>query len=179
MRLKLGYKAPDFEATDVNGREVTLKEFSGSKVMLSFYRYASCPLCNLRVHQLSGLSEIYSSKGLSMIAVFQSPAKSMKKYLGKQELPAFPLICDPERELYKKYKVETSFQGLIKSMVTRLGHFTKAMGKGYFPGKVEGPLSAIPADFLIGEDGIVEYTYYGRDIGDHLPLEKLDVWLSS
>ena len=37
----------------------------------------------------------------------------------------------------------------------------------------------VPADFLIGPDLTVEVAYYGSDIGDHLPLEKIYQWLDN
>jgi len=35
----------------------------------------------------------------------------------------------------------------------------------------------VPADFLIGPDLTVQIAYYGSDIGDHLPIEKICQWL--
>ena len=52
----------------------------GKKVMLSFYRYAACPLCNLRVNDLINHYPDFNNKGLEMIAIFQSPTKSILKF---------------------------------------------------------------------------------------------------
>ena len=35
----------------------------------------------------------------------------------------------------------------------------------------------VPADFLIDPDLTVQVAYYGSDIGDHLPIEKIYEWL--
>jgi thioredoxin-dependent peroxiredoxin len=35
----------------------------------------------------------------------------------------------------------------------------------------------VPADFLIGPDLTVQVAYYGKDIGDHLPVERINGWL--
>ena len=32
----------------------------------------------------------------------------------------------------------------------------------------------MPADFLIDEQGTVVETYYGEDIGDHIPMERIE-----
>ena len=37
----------------------------------------------------------------------------------------------------------------------------------------------VPADFLIGPDSTIQVAYYGSDIGDHLPIEKINEWLDS
>jgi hypothetical protein len=44
---------------------------------------------------------------------------------------------------------------------------------------MEGIKSMVPADFLIGPDLTVQTAYYGSDIGDHLPLEKIYQWLDN
>ena len=145
--------------------------------MLSFYRYAACPLCNLRVHQLIQLHDSYIAKNLHLIAVFQSPPESIRKYAGRQNMP-FPVIADPERNLYHQYGVESSWPGFIMGSL-RLASVASALMKGFFPGKMEGVKSMVPADFLIGPDLTVRVAYYGSDIGDHLPIEKINEWIES
>lgn len=34
-------------------------------------------------------------------------------------------------------------------------------------------VTVLPADFLIGPDLVIQTAYYGKDIGDHLPLEEI------
>jgi peroxiredoxin len=119
------------------------------------------------------LKEIY----LHPVAVFQSPKESILKYVGKQSIP-FPVIADPERMLYQLYGIESSCSGFIKGSL-RLASVTSALMKGFFPGKMEGIKSMVPADFLIGPDLTVQLAYYGRDIGDHLPIKKIYQWLDN
>lgn len=33
--------------------------------------------------------------------------------------------------------------------------------------------AALPADFLVDEQGVIRQAYYGEDIGDHLPFEAV------
>ncbi len=47
MRLGEGQKATDFKAKDIFDDKITLENYKGKKLLLSFYRYASCQLCNL------------------------------------------------------------------------------------------------------------------------------------
>ena len=37
----------------------------------------------------------------------------------------------------------------------------------------------VPADFLIGPDLTVQVAYDGKDMGDHLPIEKIYHWLDN
>ncbi len=107
MRLKEGEKAINFTVTDLSGKTISLEDFKDKKILLSFYRYASCPLCNLRISQLIQQYNDLKKKGLVIIAFFQSPKESMLQYVGKQNVP-FLLIPDPEREIYKLYRIEKS-----------------------------------------------------------------------
>ncbi|XMB87100.1 peroxiredoxin family protein [Mycoplasmatota bacterium WC44] len=176
MRLKKGQVAPNFLVKDYYGNDVSIDALKGQKVLLSFYRYASCPLCNLRIHNIINKMDYFRERNLNVIAVFQSPLESMKQYVGNQEVP-FPLISDPEWKLYKKYGVQTSFMGLIKAVFKRMGELKKAGKKGFKIGKSDGKMTTIPADFLINEQGQIEVDYYGADIGDHLPFERIMEWI--
>jgi peroxiredoxin len=175
--MQPGQSAKNFTIEDIAGTTVSLTDYRDKHLMLSFYRYASCPLCNLRVQHLIQQYPSYSQKGLQMIAVFQSPQASIRKYVGKQDIP-FPVIADPERILYQEYGVESSWIGFIKGSL-RLSALTSAATKGYLPGKMEGQKSIIPADFLICPDLTIQVAYYGKDIGDHLPIQKIHEWLDN
>ena len=177
MRIQCGQTAPDFEVRDIVGNPFSLTDFEGKKLLLSFYRYASCPLCNLRVHELIERYPDLTAKGLHLLAFFQSSIESIRRYVGKQQAP-FPIVADPTHIVYRRYGVETSWTGFFKGSL-RLNKVVSATSKGYFPGKMEGKKSLVPADFLIGPDLIVEKAYYGSDIGDHLPIEKINEWLDS
>lgn len=176
--LKNNSPAKDFKTKDLLGNEIQLEKFKGKKIMLSFYRYAGCPLCNLRINQLINQYDNFKTKNMELIAIFQSPKSSMKKYISSRHDIPFPVISDPKRRLYKIYEVESSLCGLLKGM-TRLKDFGKALTKGLSPGKMEGDIGMIPADFLINEKGIIDVAYYGKDIGDHLPLTEIQDWLST
>jgi len=42
---------------------------------------------------------------------------------------------------------------------------------------MDGDWAMIPADFLIGPDFRIAEAFYGRHIGDHLPLERIEAFL--
>ncbi|MCK5140845.1 MAG: redoxin domain-containing protein, partial [Candidatus Heimdallarchaeota archaeon] len=77
MRIKEGQKAKDFTVKDIYGNEISLKDYKEKKLLLSFFRYASCPLCNLRVNQLATIFPKLDSKGLQILAFFESPKESI------------------------------------------------------------------------------------------------------
>ncbi len=107
MRIQPGQPAKNFTSQDILGKTVALPDYKGKQLMLSFYRYAACPLCNLRIHHLIQQHPLFVEKGLQLVAIFQSPRESILKYAGKQNAP-FPVIADPQRILYRLYGIESS-----------------------------------------------------------------------
>ncbi len=172
MRLQLGQKAPLFSVVDSSGNNVSLEALRGRKVLLSFFRYASCPFCNLRVHHLSQWYEEWHARGLNMLAVFESPAASIAKRVGKQG-PPFTIVPDPSLDLYRLYGVESSwFRFLLSGLL-----ILKPVLSGFLPGKMEGNKAILPADFLIDENGVVQLAYYGGNLGDHIPISRIESFI--
>lgn len=166
--------APEFDGNDLLSNKVNLNDYRGKWLLLSFYRYASCPLCNLRVHDLSVRQAEWQSHGLEMLAVFQSPAEKLLQSVGKQGAP-ITIIPDPEQRLYSLYSVSHSWFGFLKAWIARLPEVWRSVFlKQFLPGTVEGGIHRIPADFLINPQGRIVVAYYGKDIGDHLPVRQIE-----
>lgn len=170
-RLREGEKAPLFTTTDWKGRDVDLTQTDSQATLLCFFRYASCPLCNLRVQDLIRHHDELREKRIKLLAVFQSPSAKIARYVGRQE-PPFPLIPDPYLTFYRLYGVETSWLGFFRAWTFGIADVGRAvLGNRFLPGTVENEINRIPADFLIGPDGRLVIAYYGKDIGDHVPLD--------
>lgn len=172
-RLSKGQMAPKIRIEDWQGEILTLDAMRGEYVLLSFYRYASCPLCNLRIRQIIAGHVELQRQNLRVLAVFQSSGKKIGQYVGTQA-PPFPLIPDPDLKLYKAYGVESSWRGFLHAWTMGIGKVFKAViQKRFLPGTMEGDIHRIPADFLIGPDGRLIDVYYGKDIGDHMPMQQI------
>lgn len=171
MRLSQGQDAKAFEVTDIRDQRIALADYKGKKLMLAFFRYAGCPLCNLRIHHLIQRYPGYQAKGLNIVAFFESSKDTILQYTGKQN-PPFPIVPDPECKIYDLYGVETSLLGYflvglkVKTMIQAMAKFK--------PGKMENRITLVPADFLIGPDQKIHKIHYGKDIADHMPIEEVD-----
>lgn len=177
MKLKAGDMALEFSTEDISGQKVSLSDFNGKKVWLSFHRYAGCPICNLRVAHIKENYQEFSSKGLSIVAIFESPSQSIHQHLDRLEIP-FTLVPDPERILYEKYGVENSAIGYLKGSLRIKTLYDAIIRYKFLPGKVENKMTQLPADFLINEDQTIHTAYYGKDIGDHLELQVIRGFIS-
>ncbi len=176
MRLTPGNTAPTLRESDFLGQVVDLQALKGRPVLLTFYRYASCPICNLRMRRTIEMFPTWAERGLAVISVFQSPAASISEYVGRQDAP-FPIIPDPTMALYRLFGVESRWLGLVSVRV--IGVALRAFSQGFLPGRVEGPLQRTPADFLIDEQGKIAVVHYGRNIDDHLDLTTITQWLNT
>jgi peroxiredoxin len=166
-----GQPAPDFDVLDIFEQPVRLRAYAGRRLLLSFYRFASCPFCNLRVHRLLQCHSELHSLGLQLVGVFRSRPELVRKHVGKQDAP-FPIIADPAGGLYAAYGVASSKAGMVRSLL-RMPDGALALAKGFAPRDIDTALDLMPADFLIDEEATIRVTYYGRDAGDHLPLDRV------
>lgn len=176
MRLRVGDEAPSFTATSVAGDRVELEQLLGRPIWLMFFRFASCPLCNLRIHQIGNDAERFAKYDASVLAVFQSPEEKLQHLVASQR-PPFAVIPDPAMGLYRLYGVESGVKGLLSTAVPKL--LVQAVKLGFPFGRPwEGPATRIPADFLIDRGGKIHTAFYGTHIGGHIPLDDAVRFLS-
>lgn len=171
-RLVPGVLAPAFDVVDSHGRRIRSADYRGRRLLLAFHRFAACPYCNIRIHRLIAAHPELAAQGLAVVTFFQSPAEIIAKAVGKQ-LPPFPIVPDPEMHVYDDYGVERSRAALRRALWRRMPDIVASLARGFVPRHVDGDPTLVPADFLVDEAGVLREAYYGRDIGDHMPLERI------
>jgi peroxiredoxin Q/BCP len=169
-RLTAGELAPDFEATTWDGKSISLGGFRGAKLWLAFYRFATCPMCNYRIHELSARFDDFERAGIRLVAVMQSPAERIAQFAEKRK-PKFPVIADPGLAIYNKYGVGPSLMAMMSPSVFVTAF--KAMFAGIFPGRIDGPIAMVPADFLIDPEGVIWDAFYARKVSEHVPFGRV------
>jgi peroxiredoxin len=174
MKLAPRSHVVPFSTVDVNGHPVSLEQFRGHPLLLMFFRYASCPMCNLRLHDFAKEYPRLQARGLSAVAFFHSSAQAIKRNAGRRNY-SFPLVPDPNEEIYRAFGVETSWAGLFKSMVLPSFYrdWIRSIRHGFW-GRADIQMAKMPADFLVGPDGRLLLVHYGRDIGDHLSVGDIE-----
>lgn len=170
-RLQKGDEAPHIILPDSQGGVFMLDNYRGRKVLISFYRFATCPFCNLRIHAMVRNYEKYHAH-FEMIAIFESKSTLLKQTMMKHDAP-FLILSDQDAIFYRSYGLEKSFMGVIKGMMFRMPSLFKSMMMGNLPINIDSPMTRMPADFLIDENGLIEIAYYGNDEGDHLDIDSL------
>ena len=102
MELNIGDKAPDFNAKDQDGKEITLSDFKGKKMVLYFYPKDNTPGCTAQACNLRDNYEELQKQGYAILGVSQDSEKSHQKFIEKQNLP-FPLISDEDHTVHNSY----------------------------------------------------------------------------
>ena len=171
MRLTAGEKAKNIRLPAIDGSIYGSENTKGKPFMLSFFRFASCPFCNLRVNELVRRFDEFDSD-FTIIAVFDSPLDNLTRHTEGHKAP-FPILADENNKYYREYGIEHSVLGMLKGMFLRMPTLLKGMFKGYIPTTIKGSMTTMPADFLIDREGIIQVAYYGKDEGDHLPFDKV------
>ena len=174
MKAAPGSFAMPFSTVDVHGHPVSLENFRGRPVLLMFFRYASCPMCNLRLHDFAKEYPRLHARGLSAVAFFHSSARAIRRNAGRRNHP-FPLVPDPDQKIYRAFGVRTSWGGLLKSMALPSFYrdWIRSIRHGFWGG-ADIQMATMPADFLVGPDGRLLLVHYGRDIGDHISLAEIE-----
>jgi len=171
MRLKTGDEVRHIVLPEINGSTFDLESVKGKPFLLSFYRFASCPFCNLRIHELVKRYEEFD-EGFRMVAVFDSSLDKLVRDTAGHRAP-FPILADETRTYYQKYGIKRSLYGMLSGMTVRFPTLMRGLFKGYLPREFKTSLLTMPADFLVDAAGVIRRAYYGTDEGDHLSFDEI------
>ena len=102
--LEVGTKAPQFTLLNQEGKEVSLSDFKGKKVVLYFYSKDNTAGCT---KQACGFAERYPDfleKGAEVIGVSKDSSESHRKFADKYNL-TFTLLADTDKKVIESYDV--------------------------------------------------------------------------
>jgi peroxiredoxin len=177
-RPRVGDALPTLKLTATSGRLVTIPDPEGNFVHLQLRRFAGCPICNLHLRTIVTCHDEIHSHGIQEVVVFHSTAAELVKH--ETDLP-FPLIADPNRDLYRQFGVDRGLGSLLSPRALRaaISGQTAALGSHSTKSGALGPLKptggrlGLPADFLIGPDGRILALKYGQHAYDQWTVEEL------
>ena len=117
------------------------------------------------------------AKGAEVVAISFEPRDRLFQLTRQLQLP-FPLLSDPERDVYAAYSLG---QGSLlkvfspKTVWTYVKHFAK--GRRYE--HAASDWKQLGGDFILGEDGTVLYEHRGRTPADRPTVARLIARLDS
>ena len=102
--LEIGMKAPNFTLIDQSGKELSLSDFKGRRVVLYFYPKDNTPGCTRQACAFAGLYREFEKRDVAVIGISKDSVASHVKFAEKYGLP-FILLADPERQAIEAYGV--------------------------------------------------------------------------
>lgn len=177
-QLKTGSLLPEFRYDTPFENDLAIAHMvsKAEKTAIIFLRYYGCPTCQLDMHNISqNYNEIVGENG-QIVVVLQSSVENLKKLITKDTFP-FPIICDPQQELYKQFGIDRA-ASMVKMMDAKsVAKVLKATAKGIKHGAYEGEELQLPACFVVDKNLKLVHCHYGRSIGDVPTNEELKTLL--
>lgn len=142
--LQAGDKAPYFKGVNQNGKELSLDNFKGKKLILYFYPKDNTSGCTAEACNLNDNYADLTSKGYEVVGVSPDSAGSHLKFIANYNL-AFNLITDPDKVILQAYGVWAE---------------KKMYGRSY--------MGVLRTTFIINEEGLIERVITKVDTKNHV-----------
>ena len=149
--VREGEEAPDFTLQADDGKEVSLSDYRGKKVVLYFYPKDGTPGCTREAIEFKEMAKEFERESAVILGVSKDSIKSHEKFKQKHDLP-FTLLSDPEGKVLDLYGVWKK-----KSLYGRTFMGTQR------------------TTFLVDEKGIVKRTYRKVKVKGHAQVCLLDL----
>ena len=119
--LEIGEMAPAFTLTADDGRQVSLSDFRGQKIVLYFYPKADTPGCTRQACAIRDVYPNIEGEGGAVIGISPDPPEKLTKFREKHNLP-FTLLSDPDHRVAEAYgawgekkSFGKTYDGIIRS----------------------------------------------------------------
>lgn len=109
------FLAAPWSLPDSEERNVSLAQFQGKPVVVIFYLGVGCLHCVEQLKAFAPMAKEYEASGISIVAISTDDIPNLKKTLerkpGDPEV-TFPLVSDPEMNVFKAYRAYDDFEDL-------------------------------------------------------------------
>lgn len=151
VRLNPGDPAPDFTLPDADGKEVSLSDYRGRRVIVYFYPAASTPGCTKQACDFRDNLTDLNDAGLTVLGISPDAPAKLAKFRDAESL-TFPLLSDES-----------------KATLTAYGAYGE---KTMYGRTVTG---VIRSTFVVSPDGTLEQTQYNVKATGHVAKLRKDL----
>ena len=102
VRLSPGDPAPDFTLADADGKDVSLSDYRGRRVIVYFYPAASTPGCTKQACDFRDSLASLSAAGMDVIGISPDTPAKLARFRDNEGL-TFPLLSDPSKETLQSW----------------------------------------------------------------------------
>ncbi|GAA2745505.1 MULTISPECIES: thioredoxin-dependent thiol peroxidase [Kitasatospora] len=122
-RLQAGDTAPAFTLSDADGKQVSLAEHLGRKVIVYFYPAALTPGCTKQACDFTDNLEVFAGAGYDVLGISPDQPEKLGKFRETEDLRV-TLLSDPDHAVLEAYgaygekqNYGRTYQGVIRSTV--------------------------------------------------------------
>ena len=101
-KLVVGSEAPSFTLPDADGRDVSLADFPGRRVILYFYPAARTPGCTTQAIDFNAAVTDIDDAGYAVVGISPDTVEKLASFRSKEQL-GFPLLADPDKDVIGAY----------------------------------------------------------------------------
>ena len=165
--VEVGERAPDFTLPDATGREVSLVDLvAEGAVVLTFYRGAWCPYCNLQLKAYQEILDELEEAGARLVAVSPMTPDNSLSFAEKADL-RFTVLSDAGAQVAERYGLVFALEGSYRDLHGDLGIDVPAHN-----GDNSWRLPA-PATYVIDGEGVVRFVHVDGDYRRRLEPDAL------
>ena len=152
-RLSPGDKAPGFTLPDADGKNVSLSDYQGKRVIVYFYPAAMTPGCTKQACDFRDSLSSLAAAGIAVLGISPDAPAKLAKFRDKEGL-TFPLLSDPDHAVEEAYGT---------------------YGEKKLYGKVT--VGVIRSTFVIDADGAIEKAQYAVKATGHVARLRAELGL--
>ena len=155
--LAVGAQAPRFTLPSATGQSLALNDLlTDGPVVLTFYRGAWCPYCNIALRSLQQHHEAITARGARLVAVSpQIPDESLT--LSEKHDLAFDVLSDTGSGTAKQYGLAFDLPDDLATVYDKLGFDLQRVNGGH-PRTLP-----LPATYVISRDGEIRWAFVSTD----------------
>jgi thioredoxin-dependent peroxiredoxin len=150
-RLSPGDKAPEFTLPDADGKDVSLSDFRGRRVVVYFYPAAMTPGCTTQACDFRDNLRELTDAGLVVLGISPDKPEKLAKFRDRDAL-TFPLLSDQSRSVLEAYG---------------------AFGEKTLYGKTV--VGVLRSTFVVDADGKIETAQYNVKATGHVAKLRRDL----
>lgn len=147
--LEVGTRAPRFVLPDAHSGKVSLDDrLAEGPVVLSFYRGAWCPVCNVELRGLQEALPDIRARDASLIAISPQSPDTSAAFVERLEL-GFDVLSDVDQGVIRAYRLQFELPEPLRPFYERMDMDLSqhnADGTWHLP---------VPATFVLDTDGVV------------------------
>lgn len=102
IRLEVGETAPGFTLPADDGREVSLSDYTGRRLIIYFYPAAMTPGCTKEACDFRDNLNRLTATGYEVVGISRDTPQKLAKFRERDHL-TFPLLSDPELAAHKAW----------------------------------------------------------------------------